>query len=116
MRLNTLYNENLKSKVNINHKYFFPNISNSTIFQYANSQKNLFLNKNRKPISLKKSKLYDFDKKKRNAINLVKMLNIEEKIEDIINTDLNLKRQKLKIDNNNSIGLLNYFHIYYLKK
>ena len=103
MRLNTLDNENLKSKVNINHKYFFPNISNSTIFQYANSQKNLFLNKNRKPISLKKSKLYDFDKKKRNAINLVKMLNIEEKIEDIINTDLNLKRQKLKIDNNNSI-------------
>ena len=28
------------------------------------------------------------------------MLNIEDKISNIINTDLNLKKQKLKIDNN----------------
>lgn len=94
MKTNTIDNENLNSKKNINQKLHFPNLFNNTI----NSSQNCLLTK--KPFSLKNSKLF---KKKKNDINLVEILNIDEKVSNIINTELNLKRQRIKIDENKSI-------------
>jgi len=92
--MNTIDNEKLHSKKNINKELFFPNLCNSTINP---SQKYLLT---QKPFSLKNSKIL---KKTKNEINLVKLLNLEEKVTNIINTELNLKRQKIKIDENKSI-------------
>ena len=94
MKTNTIDNENLNSKKNINKQLHFPNLFNKTI----NSSQNCLLTQ--KPFSLKNSKLF---KKKKNDINLVEILNIDEKISNIINTELNLKRQRIKIDENKSI-------------
>lgn len=94
MKTNTIDNENLNSKKNINQQLHFPNLFNSTI----NSSQKYLLTK--KPFSLKNSKLF---KKKKNDINLVEILNIDEKVSNIINTELNLKRQRIKIDENKSI-------------
>lgn len=94
MKTNTIDNENLNSKKNINKQLHFPNLFNKTI----NSSQNCLLTK--KPFSLKNSKLF---KKKKNDINLVEILNIDEKVSNIINTELNLKRQRIKIDENKSI-------------
>ena len=94
MKTNTIDNENLKSKKNINKQLHFPNLFNKTI----NSSQNCLLTQ--KPFSLKNSKLF---KKKKNDINLVEILNIDEKVSNIINTELNLKRQRIKIDENKSI-------------
>ena len=94
MKTNTIYNENLNSKKNINKQLHFPNLFNKTI----NSSQNCLLTQ--KPFSLKNSKLF---KKKKNDINLVEILNIDEKVSNIINTELNLKRQRIKIDENKSI-------------
>ena len=90
----TIDNENLNSKKNINKQLHFPNLFNKTI----NSSQNCLLTQ--KPFSLKNSKLF---KKKKNDINLVEILNIDEKVSNIINTELNLKRQRIKIDENKSI-------------
>ena len=92
--MNTIDNEKLHSKKNINKELFFPNLCNST----TNSSQKYLLTQ--KPFPLKKSKIL---KKTKNEINLVKLLNLEEKVTNIINTELNLKRQKLKIDENKSI-------------
>ena len=94
MKTNTIDNENLNSKKNINKQLHFPNLFNKTI----NSSQNCLLTQ--KPFSLKNSKLF---KKKKNDINLVEILNIDEKVSNIINTELNLKRQRIKIDENKSI-------------
>lgn len=94
MKTNTIDNENLNSKKNINKQLHFPNLFNKTI----NSSQNCLLTQ--KPFSLKNSKLF---KKKKNDINLVEILNINEKVSNIINTELNLKRQRIKIDENKSI-------------
>ena len=94
MKTNTIDNENLNSKKNINKQLLFPNLFNKTI----NSSQNCLLTQ--KPFSLKNSKLF---KKKKNDINLVEILNIDEKVSNIINTELNLKRQRIKIDENKSI-------------
>lgn len=94
MKTNTIDNENLNSKKNINKQLHFPNLFNKTI----NSSQNCLLTQ--KPFSLKNSKLF---KKKKNDINLVEILNIDEKVSNIINTELNLKRQRINIDENKSI-------------
>jgi hypothetical protein len=94
MKTNTIDNENLNSKKNINKQLHFRNLFNKTI----NSSQNCLLTQ--KPFSLKNSKLF---KKKKNDINLVEILNIDEKVSNIINTELNLKRQRIKIDENKSI-------------
>ena len=94
MKTNTIDNENLNSKKNINKQLHFPNLFNKAI----NSSQNCLLTQ--KPFSLKNSKLF---KKKKNDINLVEILNIDEKVSNIINTELNLKRQRIKIDENKSI-------------
>ena len=94
MKTNTIDNENLNPKKNINKQLHFPNLFNKTI----NSSQNCLLTQ--KPFSLKNSKLF---KKKKNDINLVEILNIDEKVSNIINTELNLKRQRIKIDENKSI-------------
>jgi len=94
MKTNTIDNENLNSKKNINKQLHFPNLFNKTI----NSSQNCLLTQ--KPFSLKNSKLF---KKKKNDINLVEILNIDEKVSNIINTELNLKRLRIKIDENKSI-------------
>ena len=94
MKTNTIDNENLNSKKNINKQLHYPNLFNKTI----NSSQNCLLTQ--KPFSLKNSKLF---KKKKNDINLVEILNIDEKVSNIINTELNLKRQRIKIDENKSI-------------
>lgn len=94
MKTNTIDNENLNSKKNINKQLHFPNLFNKTI----NSSHDCLLTQ--KPFSLKNSKLF---KKKKNDINLVEILNIDEKVSNIINTELNLKRQRIKIDENKSI-------------
>ena len=94
MKTNTIDNENLNSKKNINKQLHFPNLFNKAI----NSSQNCLLTQ--KPFSLKNSKLF---KKIKNDINLVEILNIDEKVSNIINTELNLKRQRIKIDENKSI-------------
>lgn len=94
MKTNTIDNENLNSKKNINKQLHFPNLFNKAI----NSSQNCLLTQ--KPFSLKNSKLF---KKKKNDINLVEILNIDEKVSNIINTELNLKRLRIKIDENKSI-------------
>ena len=108
--MNTLDNEKLSSRNNINKKLSFPNIFNLTINPRLNSNNNnlispsinnsISLKRMRNPYSLKQSNVFHITKKLRNEINFVHMLNIEDKISNIINTDLNLKKQKLKIDNN----------------
>lgn len=114
--MNTLDNEKLSSRNNINKKLSFPNIFNLTINPRLNSNNNnlispsinnsISLKRMRNPYSLKQSNVFHITKKLRNEINFVHMLNIEDKISNIINTDLNLKKQKLKIDNNNTIKKL----------
>ena len=112
MRMNTLDNEKLSTTKNINQKLSFPNIFNLTINPNLNSNNNKLtqsinnctsLKHMRNHYSLKQPHIFHIPKKLRNEINLVHMLNIEDKLTNIINTDLNLKKQKLKIDNNISL-------------
>ena len=109
MRLNTLDNEKLSTRKNINQKLSFPNIFNLTINTKPNPNNNISsprINNStsskgiNNPYSLKQSSKFHLTKKLRNEINFVHMLNLEDKICNIITTDLNLKKQKLKIDNN----------------
>ena len=112
MRMNTLDNEKLSTTKNINQKLSFPNIFNLTINPNLHSNNNKLsqsinnctsLKHMRNHYSLKQPHIFHIPKKLRNEINLVHMLNIEDKLTNIINTDLNLKKQKLKIDNNISL-------------
>ena len=113
--MNTLDNEQLSATKNINQKLSFPNLFNLTINQKLNSNNSKLsqsinncpsLKHMRNHYSLKESHIFRIPKKLRNEINLVHMLNIEEKLSNIINTDLNLKKQKFKIDNNISLKKL----------
>ena len=109
MRLNTIDNEKLIFRKNINQKLSFPNIFNLTKSFHSNnllsinSQKNISMRKEKNPHSLRHSNFFRKTKELRNEINFVQMLNIEEKVSNLINTDLTLKKQQIKIDNNNSI-------------
>ena len=110
--MNTLDNEKLSTTKNINQKFTFPNIFNLTKNSKLNSTNNKLsqsitncpsLKHMKNHYSLKQPHILHISKKLRNEINLVHMLNIEDKLSNIINTDLNLKKQKFKIDNNISL-------------
>ena len=110
--MNTLDNEKLSTTKNINQKFTFPNIFNLTKNSKLNSTNNKLsqsitncpsLKNMKNHYSLKQPHISHISKKLRNEINLVHMLNIEDKLSNIINTDLNLKKQKFKIDNNISL-------------
>ena len=109
MRLNTIDNEKIIPRKNINQKLSFPNIFNLTKSSHCNnllnisSQKNISFRKEKNHHSLRHSNYFHNNKQLRNEINFVHMLNIEEKVSNIIKTDLTLKKQKLKIDNNTSL-------------
>ena len=105
-RINTVKNVTISNAFNT--KISFPNIFHSPnrpkITKYKN--KNLFILKkdNRKHPEIHSPLIY------RNRgiqnLNMVKILTFEDTINDIINTDLLLEKQKEKIDNNKTIKLL----------
>lgn len=107
MRMNTIDNEKLNSRKNLNQKLSFPNLFNlktySNKISSLSSQKRFYIN-NKKLASIKKP--FHFTKKLKNEINFIHMLDIDNSIKDTIEADLNLKKQKLKIDNNNTIKKL----------
>ena len=107
MRMNTIDNEKLNSRKNLNQKLSFPNIFNlqtySNKISSLSSQKHFYI-PNKKLTSIKKP--FHFTKKLKNEINFIHMLDIDNSIKDTIQADLNLKKQKLKIDNNNTIKKL----------
>ena len=107
MRMNTIDNEKLNSRKNLNQKLSFPNIFNlqtySNKISSLSSQKHFYI-PNKKLTSIKKP--FHFTKKLKNEINFIHMLDIDNSIKDTIEADLNLKKQKLKIDNNNTIKKL----------
>ncbi len=107
MRMNTIDNEKLNSRKNLNQKLSFPNLFNlktySNKISSLSSQKRFYIN-NKKLASIKKP--IHFTKKLKNEINFIHMLDIDNSIKDTIEADLNLKKQKLKIDNNNTIKKL----------
>ena len=108
--MNTIDNEKSYSRKNINQKVSFPNLFNNTYKSSiisANSHKNLFFNSNnnnsRILAPIKNKNNFHINRKKISELNFIHMLNIDNKVTNIINTDLNLKKQKLKIDNNITI-------------
>ena len=107
MRMNTIDNEKLNSRKNLNQKLSFPNLFNLKTYSKKitslSSQKRFYIN-NKKLASIKKP--FHFTKKLKNEINFIHMLDIDNSIKDTIEADLNLKKQKLKIDNNNTIKKL----------
>lgn len=107
MRMNTIDNEKINSRKNLNQKLSFPNLFNlktySNKISSLSSQKRFYIN-NKKLASIKKP--FHFTKKLKNEINFIHMLDIDNSIKDTIEADLNLKKQKLKIDNNNTIKKL----------
>ena len=108
--MNTIDNEKSYSRKNINQKVSFPNLFNNTYKSSiisANSHKNLFFNSNnnnsRILAPIKNKNNFHINRKKISELNFIHMLNLDNKVTNIINTDLNLKKQKLKIDNNITI-------------
>ena len=106
--MNTLSNEKMIIRKKINQKLSFPNIfnltTNSNNLTTMTSQKNISNRYFQNHYSYQKyPNFYRISKNLRNEIRLVHMLNIEQNLQNTIKTDLNLKKQKLKIDNNNSI-------------
>ena len=106
--MNTLSNEKMIIRKKINQKLSFPNIfnltTNSNNLTTMNIQKNISNRYFQNHYSYQKyPNFYRISKNLRNEIRLVHMLNIEQNLQSTIKTDLNLKKQKLKIDNNNSI-------------
>ena len=108
--MNTIDNEKSYSRKNINQKVSFPNLFNNTYKSSiisANSHKNLFFNSNnnnsRILVPIKNKNNFHINRKKISELNFIHMLNLDNKVTNIINTDLNLKKQKLKIDNNITI-------------
>ena len=103
--MNTIDNENLHLGKNINQKLSFPNLFNnnpnkSNIIT-TNSHNNLFFNNNKhKLYPINKRNIFRINTKKISELNFVHNLNIDTKLQSIINTDLNLKKEKLKIDDN----------------
>ena len=102
--MNTIDNENLHLGKNINPKLSFPNLFNNTQNKSniitTNSHKNLFFNNNKKLYPINKRNIFRINTKKISELNFVHNLNIDTKLQSIINTDLNLKKEKLKIDDN----------------
>ena len=108
--MNTIDNEKSYSRKNINQKVSFPNLFNNTYKSSiisANSHKNLFFNSNnnnsRILAPIKNKNNFHINRKKISELNFIHMLNLDNKVTNIINNDLNLKKQKLKIDNNITI-------------
>ena len=114
MRMRTLGNKKINPLKSItisnafNTKISFPNI-----FHSPNRPK-ISKHMNKNLLTLKKDKIKHSEKHSpiihRNGrihnLNMVKILTFEDKINDIINTDLLLEKQKEKIDNNKTIKLL----------
>ena len=103
--MNTIDNENLHLGKNINQKLSFPNLFNNTPNKSniitTNSHKNLFFNNNKQKLyPINKRNIFRINTKKISELNFVHNLNIDTKLQNIINTDLNLKKEKLKIDDN----------------
>ena len=110
MRMRTLVNKNINKIKNItisnefNPKVSFPNIFHSPNRPKLFKNKNLFTLKKDKNSEIK-SPIIHRNKPIQN-LKMVKMLTFEDTINDIINTDLLLEKQKEKIDNNKAIKLL----------
>ena len=103
--MNTIDNEDLHLRKNINQKLSFPNLFNNTPNKSniitTNSHKNLFFNNNKQKLyPINKRNIFRINTKKISELNFVHNLNIDTKLQNIINTDLNLKKEKLKIDDN----------------
>ena len=112
--MNTIDNEKLNSRYNLNQKLSFPNLfylpTYSNQLSTIKSQKHLYIpnsefNANKTKISLKNHP-FSLTKKIRKEINFIHMLDIDDSVQDIINTDIRLKKQKMKIDSNSTIKKL----------
>ena len=116
MRMNTLDNQSLNSRRDysnqgiLNQKLSFPSIF------YSPNKSKLIKNKNRKVSSIHKIKIKPLElnpplilrnhKKAKENIKMVTILNLEDKVNDIMNKDLELERQKDKIDKNKTINMI----------